>query len=374
MAKVYYPITQYHILLSQIVRKKGDAIVLDEKIFTRALIERVLESGGWDQTFVISRKKGLAEFAGRFVVKSREVKELLSVQGREIVFFSYGYRYCVFVVNLLSKRNEVIMMEDGIAPYYMSDLREGWLKACESISMPYAYVFLWWANNIRTDSSFVRSLDVFNVKLLTREMRNSRACNQIERVPDDLEKNVDRINRIFDYREGRDTLCYDVVYFDTDFVHEEYQKTEFETICRLFSAFEGKRVLVKLRICGSGEVGHDRLKFMERIRDFYSGKMVLDVIIYDIPWEIAYMNNRKALSDAVFVCMGLSTVMITPNLVFAQEQSCIICQDMFLSDYFSESDLAETRRFVDRANQFSTDKKIHIPKTLAEMHEIVGRH
>lgn len=373
MEKVFYPITQYHIFLSQIVKQKGDAIVLDEKIFTRALIERVIESGGWDQTFVISRKKGLVDFAGRFVVKSDEVKKLLSLQGREIVFFSYGYRYCVFAVNILSRRNDVIMMEDGIAPYYMSDLREGWLRACASITMPYAYVLLWWVNNIRTDSSFVRSLDVFNVGLLSREMRKSRNCRQIERTTGDIEKNLDTINRIFDYRVGRDTLCYDVVYFDTDFVQEEYQKNEFETICRLFSAFVGKRVLVKLRICGSGEVGRDRLKFMERVRDLYAGKMVLDVITYDIPWEIAYMNNRKALADAVFVCMGLSTVMITPNLLFGQEQSCIICQDLFLSDYYSESDLVETRRFVDRVNQFSADKKIHIPQTLAELHEIAGR-
>ena len=372
MQSVYYPITQYHLFLSQIVRKKGDAIVLDEKIFPHSLVKRIVDYGGWDQTFVIKRKKGLSEFFGRFILKS-DIRELLQLRGRRIVFFSYGYRYCVFVVNLLSRQNDVIMMEDGSAPYYMSDLAIGWHKACESIKMPYAYVLLWWANNIKTDSSFVSSLEVFDVRLLSGELKSSIECRQIELSPDDVEKKGETINKIFDYRDGVDHLCYDIVYFDTDFDHDEYRKSEFETLCRLFSAFEGKRVLVKLRICGSGELSNDRLKLIMRVREFYSDKMVIDVISTDIPWEIAYMNNKKVLMKAVFVCMGISTVMLTPHLFFGLKQMSVICQAIFLTEYFCESDLMILQQFVQRVNQVSASKIIHVPETLSDLYDIVGK-
>jgi len=346
--------------------------VLDEKIFPYSLVKRVVDYGGWDQTFVIKRKKGLSEFFGRFILKG-DVRELLTLRGRTIVFFSYGYRYCVFVVNLLSRQNDVIMMEDGIAPYNMSDMATGWLNTCKSITMPYAYVLLWWANNIKMDSSFVSSLEVFDVRLLSREMKSSIECRQIELFPDDVEKKAETINKIFDYRDGVDNLCYDIVYFDTDFDHAEYRKSEFQILCRLFSAFAGKKVLVKLRICGFGELSNDRLQLMMSVRDFYCGKMVIDVISTDIPWEIAYLNNKKILVNAVFVSMGLTTVMLTPHLIFRQEQLSVICQTIFLSEYCRKSDLMGIQQFVERVNQFRVNKTIHIPETLSDLCKIVAK-
>ncbi|NTV02691.1 MAG: hypothetical protein HGB04_07915 [Chlorobiaceae bacterium] len=371
MERVYYPITQYHVILAILLQKKGDSIVLDERLFTRALIDNACASGVWDKVYVIKRQKGIADFVGRFLLTQKTVRQLLALRGRQIVFFSYGFRLCVYLVNLLARHNEVVMMEDGMAPYYMSDLAEGWLKVCENLEMPAAYVLLWRIIRIKTDSSFVSSIHVLNEMLLSDEMRKRWKINQIGYSAENLDSHIPTINRIFGFLEDHGKLQYDVVYFDNDIEHAVYRRDEFQILHGLFSAFVGKKVLVKLRICGSGAVSRDRFQLMERIRSAYAGRISMDIVTYDIPWEVVHMNNREALANAIFVSMGLTTVMLTPALLLGQGQASIICQRLFLADFYKKSDLDVWGGFVDRINRFNGTKRIRMPETFSELREIV---
>jgi hypothetical protein len=372
MKKIFFPLTKYHVFLSFLFSEDGDSIVFDRRLFGDEFINRVSLTGRWGSVVKVPIRRGIRGFFYKYIFRMGEVAHVLSAVDKEVVFFSPGSRFYIFIINVLSAKNSVTMMDDGLAPYYMSNLSESWRRALGKRRKNYIYDLLWYIFDIKEDFSYVDCVRLIRPGLLSADMRSCGSnFDTADRVEEGFPKIFGLINLAFNSMPGVLKFQYRFVYFDGDLKPTLDESSELKSLENLFSVLPAGRILVKMRTADEG-YRRDRIELYENFLHRLGRSGEVDFIHEDVPWEIIYMNNRETLLGSIYISPYISTVMITSDLIFGDARNSLLLDRLLIPSYRDHCQ-EEIDDFIGRLSVVGSKTIIYRPSSGEEIAQLVAR-
>ena len=97
---IYYPLTQYHVILSLIIRDRKKthrhSIILDEEIFSDIFINKVINKSNWSQVYVVKRYSKLLNYYYRYIYYKLKYYDLFNIRNANIVIFTFSNNFANF--------------------------------------------------------------------------------------------------------------------------------------------------------------------------------------------------------------------------------------------------------------------------------------
>lgn len=374
MNYTYYPITYYHLLLSIVMREsykyKKNSIILDENKFGKCLIDRIQKKGGWDEIYIIEKKSKFRRRINNILSNIRELNGLYEIGNQNLVIFTTGDFYCVNFANKFNKNNNVLMGEDGVAPYYFENLQRDWDLAIEPklIIDKIKKTINYYINpSFKFTTNILNRLVIFRKDWISDSVQKSIIIEEVQTKYSNITKACEVFDIILDYKQKITLRDVDIIYFDggcDDFLSKQ---NEFNMLCNLFQNFINKTIFVKLRPYDN-KVG-DRLRLFDAIMEKTACKFILDPELSNYPWEIIYFNNKEYIKKATFLASYFSTALISPTILYGIRHETFILSDiLYRNDLKYNSYYSPMQKScVDRINKSHIKKYIHFPQNISDV-------
>ena len=349
---IFYPITPYHLLLSTAIRldfgEKLNVIILDSKLLDKAVILKIKSLGIWSSVIVLENES-----------KLKRVRSLVSLyctlfknKKSKVVYFSPGNTICNFMVNKLAPENEIIMGEDGMAPYYFENFEKGYKAEIERLKKrkrPISTViFNEFVKFARMEIDW-KPENIKEVLLTNVAMSQIKECGTlIRQINTFAENRAQVLDEVSKYYEN---ICpviikkYDVVFF-----HSENSAEDLRSIDKLKKIDGSLRIFHKMRVM--------------RKNNALATEMALSAIgneDYDhsTPWEILYFKNQDSFYNVTLVANNLTTAFLD---TFELSEK-ILCRVIIKDD----SEEVQRNEGVDRIFEVVKKKCVAAPAVLQKL-------
>ena len=300
---IFYPITPYHLMLSIAIRldfgEKLNVIILDSKLFDKAVILKIKSLGIWSSVVVLeyeSKLKRVRSLVSLYLTLFKNKKS-------KVVYFSPGNSICNFMVNKLAPENEIIMGEDGLAPYYFENFEKGYKAVIEGLKKRKRPISTLIFNKIVKFARVETDWKPENIKeiLLTNiALSQIKECKigvlQINTFAENKAQVLDEVSKYYENLLPTITAKYDVVFF-----YSEDLEKNLRSISKLKKINGNLRIFHKMRV--------------KRQNNALATEKALSLIgngdyDYSIPWEILYYKNQGSFSNATLVANYLTTAFL----------------------------------------------------------------
>lgn len=293
---VFYPITPYHLLVSIVIRRKFDAtsnfLVLDARLFERSVIEKINFLGIWSNIYIIEDS---SLFKRAMSIISTGLS-LLKYAGAAIVYFSGGNNLCNFFINRLSVRNEIVMGEDGIGPYYLKDFKNDYTKGIprkkEISNLILRNIMKISSGLFVCDPNLISKLILLNMKISQIQIFNTELV-ALKLTREDKINALDEGVNYYDHLIPTLDCQYDLVFFYSDNLEQNKRNIDY-----LKKTHSDSKIFHKIRVLRKNNsiethALDDCLNFEERN--------------FGAPWELLYHKNRERFVGADFMSEHITT-------------------------------------------------------------------
>ncbi len=377
---VYYPITQYHIILSFVLREKNksnnNSIILDENYFTKSFINKIIKSSGWEHVYVLKKYARLQNYAYRNLFYKLRFDEIFKLKHRSFVVFTFGSDISNLLVNSVYKNNRILMGEDGIFPYYGLDIVKeycNFLKSEPSINKFKRFV----KRKINAKNEFniqrIDKLLLLKPEWLPQEVIQQYEIEQISLEQKAIQKVFNELTCLYEYKSEKIFNDIDIIYFDSDFciTGTMEEREEYDLSCGIFKQLLGAKIYIKLKPHIDGKISAKRMGFYNALQKETACNFKMNIEDSTYPWEIVLYNNIQNFKDVSLMSPSFSTAFISPKIFFGIENNIICMRNIFAKEYKNFKYNENIKDLIGRINSSYLFKRIFTPETPDDLKKLV---
>lgn len=377
---IYYPITQYHLILSFLLREKNKAhhnsIILDEFCFNKKFINRIISSCHWDHVYVLKLSSRISYAINRTILYKLQYEDLFNIKNANLVFFSFGNSFTNLLVNSIHHRNNILMGEDGLFPYYGLNIAKEYynkLKYENPLKKIQRFINLKINSRNQFNAQSIDKLLLWNPEWLPLEVIEQYKTDQIIVDQKAINHVFDELTCLYEYKKENTFHDIEIIHFDENdsMIYAKNEREEFELLSKIFMQLRGMKVLIKLKPNKNKMINAQRMNLFKALEKATFCRFEIFSSGTTYPWEIIYFNNAKDFKDTTFMSSSFSTALISPKKFFGKENNIICLSHLLFSDLTASSSSTSILELLNRIRTTYLQKNIYMPKTCNEIHEAV---
>ncbi len=377
---IYYPVTQYHITLSFILRYKNknhlNSIILDEDCFSESFIDRVIKSK-WEHVYVLKKYPRLQNFIYRNILYKFKYEEIFKISNANLVFFTFGDNFINLVVSSIDKNNHVLMGEDGIFPYYglaIAAEYNNMLKNEPYINKLKRFVKCIINSKNQFNIQRVDKFLIFNPEWLPQELTQQYKVEKVLLGQTAIQKVFEELTCLYEYKKETIFNNIDMIYFDSDFsvIGVMTEREEYALLCGIFKQLLGKKIYIRLRPHFDESISANRMGLYHALQKETSCNFTMSSSESIYPWEIVFYNNMDDLKDVSFMSPSFSTALISSKKFFGKENNIISLRNILLKSLPISHHNESIADLIERVKKTYVFRSISTPASFDELEEIVN--
>lgn len=378
---IYFPITHYHIILSFILREQNKAqhnsIILDESCFNKTFIKKVINSGNWDNVYIIKLSSRLSLFVNRYIFYRLKYEEIFNIKHANLVVFTFGDTFSNLLVNSVYKNNNILMGEDGLFPYYGLAIVKEYYNMLKYNNIDKLRRFIKHIINYKNQFNIQRidKFLLFNPEWSPQELIRQYETEQIMLEQKEIQKVFEELTCLYEYKKENIFNDVDIIYFDSDFSTQGLitEREEYDISYKIFNTLNDLRIVIKLKPNSNDLINTQRKYFYDTLQKATACNFVINSSGTQYPWEIVYYNNAADFKDVIFMSPIFSTALITPKKFFGIENNIICWQNFLLKGATEFSSSKSTDDLIDRIRSTYLSKSIYIPEPVDDIRASVSK-
>ena len=384
---VYYPSTAHHLLVSIILRDTNKhmthSIILDENYFSQKIIQNINYKKTWVKSLVIKSKNSkIHNYLSRNVFYKIANPEIFELSSTNLVTFTFGNRLSNILINSLHKNNTISLCEDGIFPYYGTDVVKTYYGTVSAekwqVTLKRLFNVIVSQSKSKLIIEMINKYILFYPEWLSAEYLDKYKIEQTFFDEKILTDALQELSIIYSYKKVNLPFNIDVVYFDSGnyYLGDNIDVERSQSIMRLFSSINNKNIYVKLRPDRGSEYIKERISYYKSMEKHGTNAIVVSGEETEYPWEVIYYNNMDVFKDTVYISDAISTAQIFSNKFFHYKND-IICLNYLLN--FNNRNKGKTielinpevKLLIDRINACQPEKIIHLVEAYSEISYII---
>ena len=378
---IYYPMTQYHIILSFILREKNKAhsnsIILDENCFSKSFINRVIRSNGWEHVYVLKKYPRLQNFTNRNLLYKVKYDEIFNIKHANFVFFTFGGNFSNLLANSVYKNNNILMGEDGVFPYYGLDIVKEYynnLKNEPNINKLKRFVKRKINAKIEFNIQRIDKLLLLKPEWLPQEVISQYEIVQISVEQKAIQKVFNELTCLFEYKKEHIFNGIDIVYFDSDLslIGNITGREEYLKLFKIFTQLHDAKIFIKLKPTNNYAIIGQRQSIFDALQKDTKCNFVISNPQTNYPWEIVYFNNATDLREVTFMSPNFSTALISQKIFFGLENNVICLRNIFVNEFKNSIAYESVTKLMERIRGSCLLKNIYTPESYEEINKMSG--
>lgn len=298
----YYPITPYHLIISVLLKnsineRQFNGLIFDNNLFDKEILNYIQKNNNWNKIIILNKSYKYFRIL-QAVFKSKSIFN--NITNSRIFIFTPGNALCNSIINyLINKNNEIILSDDGIAPYYFNNINNGWSE--------YFYYSNKYISNFiklffsKTQFQFENNI---NYLLLNKKISQIKQSN-VNYL--DLDNTVinSSLNECSLYYSSHDLKINNNINFIL------FYNNVLEMDLILYNYY--KQYLINKNVLH---------KFRRDVSENYLEKLQINecknklLHLASLPWEILYHNNKESFTNTLIITFSFTTAIIDTLLKY----------------------------------------------------------
>jgi len=335
---IYIPVTPFHLVCATILKNNfkntSNILIIINDLFDDFLIEKIQKSENWSSVIII-RKTGKRFTSFQRSSYFDELMFLKTYVNFNVFYFTPGVSVSNFIINILSKNNQVYLCDDGIAPYYFNhQILQKWHDLVNGFSIRNIFLKLVRFLTSRNFQFEIHNID--NLLLMNYELSNLISDNHFVIKIHNSNKEIS-LMEVSEYYIDFMPSVYDdfkVVYF-----HSGNVKIDIQIYQRLLQKYRPNEIFICFRQGASFEPFSNF--------NIYNNN--------NIPWEIIHFYFAGNFKDSVLICTNFTTAFInTINPLIGNHFRYIINNDFFyeMDKYHKNHKFKEIQNIMNKHSLF----------------------
>lgn len=307
-------------------------IIFDEEIFPKEFVKSIEDSNIFDYSIIIHKYPNIVNYLSRFILGPVFNKKLFSISQSNIFVHTFSNKLVNMFVNNVADKNNVILCEDGMFPYYGLEYISYYNNRTTLMNSSIRERVKANLNKIK-DTDFnvdlIRSIMLMNPKWLPRGVLGEYT---VEQIKTNYEESIDAIKLLSKYYKIDATIPEDIdaVLFDPCYseISGVPQDIEYNILYEIISELKNKKVFVKLRNNSVGGNKTRMLIFKKIESELGCNIYISNDTLSKMPWEIIYSKYYELFNSVVLVG-NVSTATLSQIVFYGNTQPVIWINKIF---------------------------------------------